>query len=69
MFRNARIEFFVVYQLPADAITQAVASVQSLLDAGVLMTLPVHEYALEDVAQAHDDVQGGLVGRALIAVE
>lgn len=69
MFRNARIEFFVVYLLPGDAIASAVASVRSLLEAGHLTPLPIHEYSLEDVARAHDDVQGGLVGRALISLE
>jgi NADPH2:quinone reductase len=69
MFRNASIDFFVVYELPEAAIRHAVDMVSRMLEAGDMTMLPIHEYHLEDVAQAHDDVQAGLVGRALIRID
>jgi NADPH2:quinone reductase len=69
MFRNAHIDFFVVYQLPEDAIRHAVDMVEHLLATGDLPMLPIHEYRLEDTAKAHDHVQAGLVGRALIRID
>ena len=66
MFRNANLHFFVVYLLPDSQIESAVAAVRGLLDSGNLPSLPIHEYGVHEVAQAHDDVQAGLVGRAVI---
>ena len=69
MYRNVQINFFVVYLLVEEAIRQAVEMVERFFASGDVPMLPIHEYRLQDVASAHDDVQAGLVGRALIGID
>ncbi len=69
MFRNAHLHFFVVYLLQDRQIDNAVAKVQVMLDDGVITALPINEYEFGHVARAHDAVEGGLVGRAVIRIE
>lgn len=69
MFRNASAHFFVVYLLPDDEVAAAVSTVRAMLASRAFISLPLHEYELGDVARAHDDVQRGIVGRALIRIE
>ena len=68
MFRNANVHFFVVYLLPRTQLEAAVAMVQGMIASQEVPTLPLHEYDFGDIATAHDDVQQGLVGRALIRI-
>jgi NADPH2:quinone reductase len=42
-----------------DGVSQAVA-------AGVLTTLPIHRFALEDTEGAHEAVEGGAIGKVVI---
>ncbi len=70
---NARFQWVLLYTVgpeplarAAEDVTAAVAS--GAFDIGRDRGLPVHHYALDDVARAHDDVEGGLVGKALVDV-
>jgi NADPH:quinone reductase-like Zn-dependent oxidoreductase len=36
---------------------------------GTLTTLPLHRFALADVAAAHESVEGGATGKVLIDVQ
>jgi len=69
MFRNANAHFFVVYLLAQKQVDAAVESVQEMLTFGDFTSLPLHEYELDAVSDAHDDVQEGLVGRAIIRIQ
>jgi DNA-binding NarL/FixJ family response regulator len=44
------------------------ASVTAALRAGALTPLPLHRFALEDIAAAHDAVEGGAVGKVLVDI-
>lgn len=66
MGTNATIQFVLLYGVPEDQLSRAVAWTQQALAVGALSELPVHRYPLEQVAAAHDAVQGGAVGKVLV---
>lgn len=65
MQRNAIVRFLLVYSLRPDVTDAAVRGTDQLLTTGVV-ALPVHRFGLDEVAAAHEAVESGLVGRALI---
>ena len=50
----------------ARALRAAVDGVSQAVAVGALTTLPVHRFALEHTAAAHDAVEGGAVGKVVI---
>jgi NADPH2:quinone reductase len=68
MTPNLVLRFVLVYTIPRDALSMAIADVSAAVEAGALTTLPVHRFPLERAAEAHDAVQGGAVGKVLIDV-
>jgi NADPH2:quinone reductase len=63
----------LLYSLGEDLLAHAVADVSAAVDAGALRVgedagVPLHHFALEDAAGAHDAVEGGAVGKVLIDV-
>lgn len=73
MTRNVRWQFVLLYTMPDDAKTLAVAAVSAALADDVLRTgeaagLPLHEFSLADTAAAHDAVEGGAIGKVLVRV-
>jgi NADPH2:quinone reductase len=73
MARNARWQFVLIYTMPDEAKRHAVEAVSAALAGGALRVgeeagLPLHRYALEDTAAAHDAVENGAVGKVLIDV-
>jgi NADPH:quinone reductase len=73
MFRNLRWLGVLIYTIPYGAKLAAVESVSAALADGALRAgeeagLPWHRYPLDRTAEAHDAVQGGVVGKVLIAV-
>jgi NADPH2:quinone reductase len=66
MSSNIVLRFVLVYTMPADALRAAIADVTRALEDGALTTLPIHRFALDRVAEAHDAVEGGAVGKVLI---
>lgn len=70
---NIRYQFLLLYTMGSDAIAAAVEDVTAALRDGALPVgedagLPITRFALEHTAAAHDAVEGGLVGKALIDV-
>jgi NADPH:quinone reductase len=68
MTPNLLLRFVLVYTMPREALRRAVADVSEALREGALTTLPLHRFALEDTAGAHDAVEGGAVGKVVIDV-
>lgn len=68
MTANVMLRFVLLYTMPQDALQRAVADVSDALAAGALTELPVHRFALEQCAAAHDAVQHGAVGKVLLQV-
>ena len=65
---NLVLRFVLVYTMPRDALRQAVGDVSEALGAGALTTLPLHRFALERIAAAHDAVEAAAVGKVLVDV-
>ena len=62
------IKFIYMYELPAEAYTRAVADFERLQSAGKLKHLPVREFSLDQIAQAHEAVEKGNSGTRMIIV-
>jgi NADPH2:quinone reductase len=66
MNANIVLRFVLLYGVPARALGQAVADITTALADGALTELPVTRFGLEEVAAAHDAVEGGAVGKVLV---
>ena len=69
--KNLRFQFLILYTLDDDLVRAATEDVTAAIAAGALRVgedagLPVHHFALEDLAAAHDTVEGGAVGKVLV---
>lgn len=67
MQANTTIRYVLLYGVPAQDLEAAVAWTADALAAGALSELPVHRFALEEIADAQDAVQAGAVGKVLVA--
>ena len=72
-FLNLRYQFFVLYTLDPALLAAAAEDVSAAVAAGALRAgehvgLPLHHYALEQTAAAHDAVEQGAVGKVLIDI-
>jgi len=66
MARNVVVRAVLVYTMPPVAVREAVEDVTSALRDGALTEMPLHRYPLERIADAHDAVEGGAVGKVLV---
>ncbi len=66
MTANLVLRFVLVYGVPSEALQQAAKDITAALASGALTELPVHKFSLEDIAAAHDAVEHGVVGKALV---
>ena len=66
MTANTALRFVLVYTMPRAALRLAVVEVGEALRAGALTTLPLHRFALADVAAAQDAVEAGVAGKVLL---
>ncbi|HEY3956435.1 MAG TPA: NADPH:quinone reductase [Streptosporangiaceae bacterium] len=66
MTANVTLRFVLLYGVPDAPMRQAAADITSALEQGALTALPVHRFALEQIADAHDAVQQRAVGKVLI---
>jgi NADPH2:quinone reductase len=62
------LRFVLVYTMPTDALCRAVADVGEALRAGALTTLPLHRFPLARTADAHDEVEGGALGKVVVDI-
>jgi NADPH2:quinone reductase len=65
---NTTLRFVLVYTMPAEALRQAVLEVGAAVRDGALTVLPVHRYGLHDIADAHDAVEQGAVGKVVVEI-
>ncbi|WP_018503123.1 NADPH:quinone reductase [Parafrankia discariae] len=73
MFANTRVQFVLVYTVPAIAKANAVRAVQAALADGALRVgaengLPLHRYSLRQIVAAHAAVANNVVGKVLVDV-
>jgi NADPH2:quinone reductase len=73
MTRNSRIQFVLLYTVPAPAKDAAIAAVSAAVADGALSVgaetgLPIIRFPLERTASAHDRVEDGAIGKVLIDV-
>lgn len=71
--KNARWQGLLLYTVGREALQAAAEDITAALGYGVLPVgedagLPLHWYALEDTAAAHDAVESGVTGKVLIRV-
>jgi NADPH2:quinone reductase len=69
MRQNAVFRFVLVYTMGQEAVDDAVAAVGSALADGSLTDLPYHRFPLDRIAEAHEAVERGAVGKVLVDVE
>jgi NADPH:quinone reductase len=67
MNANVIMRFVLLYGVPADALQRASRDITAALTAGALTELPVHKFGLDDIAAAQDAVEGGAIGKVLVA--
>jgi len=68
MTRNILLRFVLVYTMPPEALQQAVDEVSEALRANVLTELPAHRFPLDRIADAHDAVENGAVGKVFVDI-
>ncbi|MDX6296582.1 MAG: NADPH:quinone reductase [Nocardioidaceae bacterium] len=68
MSANVVLRFVLLYGVPRPVLVATAQAVTDALAAGVLTELPVHRFALEDIAAAHEAQEAGVVGKVLVDV-
>jgi NADPH2:quinone reductase len=68
MRQNASIGFVLVYTIPDAAKRSAIDDLTNALTAGALTPLPAVRFPLARIADAHDAVAGGAIGKVLVDV-
>lgn len=66
MRANVYLYFMLLYEVPPAQLAADVSWVGDVLAAGALTELPLHTFALDDVAAAQDAVEAGAVGKVLV---
>jgi len=68
MTANVTLRFVLLYTIPRPALSRAAADITAALEAGALTELPVHRFALDDIAAAQEAVEAGAVGKVLLDI-
>jgi NADPH:quinone reductase len=68
MSANLTLRFVLLYGVPHDVLRAAAEQVGAAAAAGALTALPVHRFALDDVAAAHEAVESGVTGKVLVEI-
>lgn len=66
MWANLVLRFALLVTEPRDALLRAAAEITEALREGALTPLPMHHFSLDDVAAAHEAVEGGITGKAVL---
>jgi len=68
MLRNLRLLWVFVYELPPAVLGQASLDIEKWLADGEFKLPQMHEFALEDIAAAHEAVESGTQGKVLVRI-
>jgi NADPH:quinone reductase len=68
MTRNVTLRFVLVYTMPRAALRQAVDEVSEAVALDALSEMPAHHFPLEAIADAHDAVEHGAIGKVFVDV-
>jgi NADPH2:quinone reductase len=66
MAANIILKFMLLYEIAETALDRAAADITAALAAGDLSSLPVHKFALADIAAAHEAAESGEVGKVIV---
>jgi NADPH:quinone reductase len=66
MTANVTLKFVLLYGVPMTTLDEAAADISAALAADALSGLPVHRFALDDIAAAHKAAEGGAVGKVIV---
>ncbi|MFJ9427485.1 NADPH:quinone reductase [Streptomyces sp. NPDC101249] len=66
MWSNLALRFALFLTAPRDALLRAATAITAALREGTLTPLPVRSFGLDDVADAHEAVESGLIGKAVL---
>lgn len=66
MAPNIMLRFMLLYTVPPRQLRDAIERTTEAVAAGALTTLPIHRFTLEQIAEAHDAVEQGAVGKVVI---
>jgi NADPH:quinone reductase len=67
MTANVVLRFVLLYGVPPEALGQAAQDISAAVADGALTELPVTRFPLDEIAAAHDTVEGGaVVGKVLV---
>ncbi|MFB8757576.1 hypothetical protein [Streptomyces nigra] len=66
MWANLVLRFALFLTEPRDALLRAAKEITAALEDGALTPLPVHSFSLDDVGVAHEAVEKGLLGKAVL---
>jgi NADPH2:quinone reductase len=69
MAPNLTLRFMLLYTLPQRQLRDAIERTTEAVAAGALTTLPIHRFSLDQIAEAHDAVEGGAVGKVVIDLQ
>jgi NADPH:quinone reductase len=65
---NAVVRAILVYTMPSEAVRRAVEDVTAAARDAALTEMPLHRFPLARIADAHDAVEAGAVGKVLVDV-
>jgi NADPH:quinone reductase len=68
MRANVVLRFVLVYGLARSALDRAVTDLTAALEEATLQPLPTHRFPLERIADAHEAVRAGAIGKVLVDI-
>ncbi|MFC5948684.1 NADPH:quinone reductase [Pseudonocardia lutea] len=68
MTANAALRFVLLYGVPRAELAAAARELTVAVAEGALSPLPVHRFALDDIAAAHEAVESGTTGKVLVDI-
>jgi NADPH:quinone reductase len=68
MNANLTLRFVLVYGIPAEAADHAVSDISAALAERALTELPVTSFPLDQIVEAHEAVEAGVVGKVVLEI-
>lgn len=68
MNANVTLRFVLLYGVPVPELIDNARGITEALKAEALSTLPIHRYPLAEIADAHEAVESGVIGKVVVDV-